>query len=78
MRVLQEGNTTPVLSCGMHPGLVNYVTDKVGIDYMANVGGATQGHPGGTISGATAMRQAIDKTFGTEYDQAIKKWGLVK
>jgi hypothetical protein len=24
------------------------------------------------------MRQAIDKTFGTEYDQAIKKWGLVK
>ena len=78
MRVLQEGNTTPVLSCGMHPGLVNYVTDKVGIDYMANVGGATHGHPGGTIAGATAMRQAIDKTFGTEYDQAIKKWGLVK
>lgn len=78
MRVLQDGNTTPVLSCGMHPGLVNYVTDKVGVDYMANVGGATHGHPGGTIAGATAMRQAIDKTFGTEYDQAIKKWGLVK
>jgi ribulose 1,5-bisphosphate carboxylase large subunit-like protein len=74
--ILRAGNTTPVLSCGMHPGLVDYVTDKVGIDYMANVGGAVHGHPGGTVAGAKAMRQAIDKIYGIEYDEAIAKWGL--
>ena len=75
MRVLREGNTTPVLSCGMHAGLVDYVTGQVGIDYMANVGGAVHGHPGGTVAGARAMRQAIDKTPGEEYRIAIDKWG---
>jgi ribulose-bisphosphate carboxylase large chain len=75
MRVLREGNTTPVLSCGMHAGLVDYVTGQVGTDYMANVGGAVHGHPGGTVAGARAMRQAIDKTPGEEYRIAIDKWG---
>jgi ribulose-bisphosphate carboxylase large chain len=75
MRVLRDGNTTPVLSCGMHPGLIDYVTGQVGIDYMANVGGAVHGHPGGTVSGARAMRQAVDKTPGEEYRVAIAKWG---
>ena len=77
IRILRDGNTTPVLSCGMHAGLVNYVTEHVGQDYMANVGGAIHGHPGGTIAGARAMRQAIDHTYQTEYDQAIAKWGKV-
>jgi ribulose-bisphosphate carboxylase large chain len=77
IRVLRNGNTTPVLSCGMHPGLVDYVTGQVGQDYMANVGGAIHGHPGGTISGARAMRQAVDHSYQTEYDQAIAKWGKV-
>ena len=77
IRVLRNGNTTPVLSCGMHPGLVDYVTEQVGRDYMANVGGAIHGHPGGTIAGARAMRQAIDHSHQTEYDQAIAKWGKV-
>jgi ribulose 1,5-bisphosphate carboxylase large subunit-like protein len=75
--ILRKGNTTPVLSCGMHPGLVDYITDQVGIDYMANVGGAVHGHPGGTLSGARAMRQAIDKKWGDEYFVAINKWGKV-
>lgn len=75
MRVLREGNTTPVLSCGMHAGLIDYVTGQVGIDYMANVGGAVHGHPGGTVAGARAMRQAVDKTPGEEYRIAIDKWG---
>jgi len=75
MRVLRDGNTTPVLSCGMHAGLIDYVTGQVGIDYMANVGGAVHGHPGGTVAGARAMRQAIDKTPGEEYRVAIEKWG---
>jgi ribulose-bisphosphate carboxylase large chain len=78
LEVLRAGNTTPVLSCGFHPGLVEKVTDLAGIDYMANVGGAMHGHPGGTRAGAAAMRQAIDKTYGSEYDEAIAKWGLIK
>ena len=78
INILRAGNTTPVLSCGFHPGLVEKITNLAGQDYMANVGGAIHGHPGGTISGATAMRQAVDKTYGPEYDQAINKWGLIK
>ena len=76
--VLRTGNTTPVLSCGFHPGLVEKITALAGNDYMANVGGAIHGHPGGTIAGARAMRQAIDKEYGPEYDQAINKWNLQK
>ena len=76
--ILREGNTVPVLSCGFHPGLVERVTQEVGMDYMVNAGGAIHGHPYGTTSGAKAMRQAIDKNHGVEYDTAIEKWGLVK
>jgi ribulose 1,5-bisphosphate carboxylase large subunit-like protein len=36
------------------------------------------GHPKGTVAGAKAMRQAIDKTFGSEYLDAINKWGIVE
>lgn len=73
--LLLAGNTIPALSCGMHPGLIDHVTSLVGVNYMANSGGAIHGHPGGTISGARAMRQAIDKTHGKEYSEAIQKWG---
>jgi len=76
--ILRAGNTVPALSCGFHPGLVEKVTEIAGQDYLANAGGAVHGHPGGTVAGATAMRQAIDKTYGPEYDQAIAKWGLIK
>jgi ribulose-bisphosphate carboxylase large chain len=78
INILRAGNTTPVLSCGFHPGLVEKITNLAGQDFMANVGGAIHGHPGGTQAGATAMRQAVDKTYGPEYDQAITKWGLIK
>lgn len=78
MSVLRAGNTTPVLSCGFHPGLVEKITALAGNDYMANVGGAVHGHPGGTLAGARAMRQAIDKTYGLEYEQAITTWGLIQ
>ena len=74
--VLRAGNTLPTLSCGFHPGLLEKVSSLAGNDYLANVGGAVHGHPGGTVAGATAMRQAIDKTYGPEYDEAIAKWGL--
>lgn len=78
LKILRAGGTLPVLSCGMHPGLVNRVTAEVGRDYMANVGGAIHGHPGGTKSGATAMRSAIDGDYSNkEYKQAIEKWGMI-
>lgn len=76
LKILRAGNTLPVLSCGFHPGLVEKVNQLAGTDYLANSGGAIHGHPGGTIAGATAMRQAIDKTYGSEYNTAIEKWGF--
>lgn len=75
IKVLHRYNVMPALSCGFHPGLTDWVTQKVGIDYMANVGGAIHGHPRGTIAGAKAMRQSIDGSHGDEYEEAIQKWG---
>lgn len=76
IEILHKYNVMPALSCGFHPGLTKWVTSKVGINYMANVGGAIHGHPGGTISGAKAMRQSIDSIHGIEFNQAIDKWGI--
>ena len=78
MDILHEHNVIPALSCGMHPGIVNAIVKRFGNDFMANCGGSIHGHPGGTIKGALAMKQAIDKNFGIEYEEAIKKWGLVE
>jgi ribulose 1,5-bisphosphate carboxylase large subunit-like protein len=77
IKILHEYDVMPALSCGFHPGLTKWVTDKVGIDYMANVGGALHGHPDGTLAGAKAMKQSIDGTYGREYNKAIMKWGSV-
>ena len=77
MEELYKYDVMPALSCGFHPGLTNFVSDKVGIDYMANVGGAIHGHPGGTLAGTKAMRQSIDKNYDTEYFQAVDKWGKI-
>lgn len=76
--VLHDQNVMPALSCGMHSGLVQTNIRQFGNNFIANVGGAIHGHPGGTLSGAMAMRQAIDKNHGPEYNQAITKWGLTK
>lgn len=75
LEILRAGNTVPALSCGMHPGLIDYVTSLVGNDYLANAGGAVHGHPNGTKAGASAMRQAIDADYRDEYHVAINKWG---
>jgi ribulose-bisphosphate carboxylase large chain len=77
LEILRAGNTTPALSCGFHPGLVEKINSLAGTDYLANAGGAVHGHPGGTIAGAGAMRQAVDRNYGPEYDTAIAKWGLI-
>ncbi|QWD44512.1 hypothetical protein G6661_01790 [Polynucleobacter paneuropaeus] len=75
--LLNEMNVVPALSCGMHPGIVEAINKRFGIDYMANVGGAIHGHPGGTLAGARAMRGVIDGDYNSEYEVAIKTWGKV-
>lgn len=77
LETLYNRNVLPALSCGMHPGLVQSIVSKVGNDFIANCGGAIHGHPMGTLAGAKAMRQAIDKVHGEEYFSAIKKWGIL-
>jgi ribulose-bisphosphate carboxylase large chain len=75
--VLWKYNIVPALSCGMHPGLVQYVNNSLNsFDWMANVGGAMHGHPMGTLSGGLAMKQSIDKEYDSvEFKMAIEKWG---
>lgn len=68
----------PSLSCGLHPGMIEAVNKRFGVNYLANAGGAIHGHPGGTKAGVQAFRQAIDKKFGREYFEAVKLWGKVK
>lgn len=58
--VLRKENVVPALSCGMNPDLVAPITEKIGIDWMANVGGFIHSDPGGTQAGAMKMRKAID------------------
>mmetsp|Transcript_34096 Transcript_34096/g.47255 ORF Transcript_34096/g.47255 Transcript_34096/m.47255 type:complete len:401 (+) Transcript_34096:134-1336(+) len=77
METLHKHGTMPALSCGMQPGLVQAINKRMGMQYMANTGGAIHGHPGGTMAGAKAMKQAIDGDHGPEYEAAIAKWGLV-
>jgi ribulose-bisphosphate carboxylase large chain len=77
LKVLWEYNIVPALSCGMHPGLVQYINETLNsFDWMANVGGAMHAHPMGTLGGGLAMKQAINKEFDKpEYKLAIEKWG---
>ena len=76
IKTLTSQNSVPALSCGMNPGLVDYVSNKVGhCNWMANVGGALSSHPMGTLAGTKAMRQAVDKNYGVEFQVAIEKWG---
>lgn len=76
LNILRAGNTVPALSCGFHPGLIEWVNSQVGYEYLANSGGAIHGHPNGTLAGAKAMRQAIDKEYGVEYKTAVDLWGI--
>jgi ribulose-bisphosphate carboxylase large chain len=78
LKILHQYRVMPALSCGMHPGLVKALTNELGIDWMANCGGAIHGHPNGTLSGAKAMRQAIDNTLGDEYYSSLTKWAFVE
>lgn len=75
----------PVASGGLHPRLVPALIETFGNDFVIQAGGGIHGHPNGTISGAKAMRQAVDATlYGKtleEYSKtheelalALKQW----
>ena len=77
IKMLNDQNSIPALSCGMHPGLVEYIKSVVGhCNWMANVGGAITAHPMGTEAGARAMKQAVTGEYGKEFGVAVNKWGV--
>jgi ribulose-bisphosphate carboxylase large chain len=79
LSTLHQSNVLPALSCGMHAGVVNAISNRFGNNFLANTGGSIHGHPNGSYNGAVAMRSAIDKKFDCEqYNIAIKKWGLIE
>jgi 2,3-diketo-5-methylthiopentyl-1-phosphate enolase len=60
MKLYQVRPTLPVIGGGIHPGTALRIVQDLGNDVMLAVGGAIQGHPGGTAAGGRAMRQAIE------------------
>lgn len=60
IKFLQDKNITPALSCGLNAQNVNDITKAIGIDYLANSGGAIHGHPQGTKAGVIEIKNAID------------------
>jgi ribulose-bisphosphate carboxylase large chain len=55
--------TLPVASGGLYPGLVPALMKFFGKDFVIQAGGGIHGHSEGTVSGAVAMRQAVDATL---------------
>jgi ribulose-bisphosphate carboxylase large chain len=79
----------PVASGGVNTGMVDALIALHGHDVVVQAGGGMHGHPGGTIAGARAMRQAIaaamrkiplPKFAETHLDlaRALSKWDYVK
>ncbi len=88
LRIEMDGlkQVLPVASGGLHPGLVPALMEFFGKDFAIQAGGGIHGHPGGTIAGAKAMRQAVKATLNNialeeyaqrhkELESAIKLWG---
>lgn len=78
----------PVSSGGQHPGKVPENIKHLGNDALILAGGGIFGHNGGAISGARAMRQALDASLQgisiEEYAKdhkelrvAIEQWGTI-
>lgn len=56
----------PVASGGLHPGLVPELIEIFGKDLIIQAGGGIHGHPGGTMKGSSALRQAVDAVVQAE------------
>lgn len=81
--------TFAVCSGGVYPGHVPYLMKHFGDDIIIQAGGGIHGHPEGTVSGARAMRQAVDavmkgeslEVYGKahrEIRSALEFWGNVR
>ena len=79
-------NVLSVCSGGVHPGIIHRLIELLSTDIAVQVGGGVLGHPGGTRSGAKALRQAIDAYMDNisvkeyakshaELKQALDLWG---
>jgi ribulose-bisphosphate carboxylase large chain len=78
-----------VCSGGLYPGAVPPLMKTMGNNIIIQAGGGCHGHPDGTKSGATAMRQAVEASMKKiplkkyaqkhiELKKAIEKWGIKK
>jgi ribulose-bisphosphate carboxylase large chain len=76
----------PVASGGLSPLHVPELIDLLGKDMVFQFGGGCHGHPDGTLSGAKAIRQAVEASLdgislqehaknNIELEKALKKWG---
>ncbi len=76
----------PVTSGGIHPGIVEPILDRMGVDVAVQIGGGIHGHPKGSYAGAVAMRESIEAYMAgeslehrargcKELQQALEKWG---
>jgi ribulose-bisphosphate carboxylase large chain len=74
LKIARNFNILPALSCGFNPSLTQSITNIVGVDYLANVGGSLHSHPLGTLGGTKAMRQSIDGNYESEYYHSLEKW----
>jgi len=61
----------PVASGGLYPGLVPALMGFFGNDFVIQAGGGIHGHTDGTVSGAMAMRQAVDAVL---HDVSLKAY----
>jgi len=79
----------PMPGGGVYQGLVPFMTDLLGADWIVACGGAIFGHPGGGTAGARSVRQAVDAVMAgiplakaaedpanAELKAAIDKWGI--
>jgi ribulose-bisphosphate carboxylase large chain len=85
------GNIKPVLpvaSGGLSPLHIPDLINILGTDMVFQFGGGCHGHPDGTLSGAKAIRQAVDAILegstleqkaktNSELKKALEKWGKV-
>ncbi len=72
---------------GVTPGMVPYLVEQLGNEFILGVGAGIHGHPSGPRAGAMAMRQSVDAVMQgiditeyakdhTELAEALRVWGV--